>query len=126
MSANGIFIQQADGGIAPASAINGYTPAVGPAPGGLVLYYPSGCGAIIRGAQLNAIVSELLAVVDGAGLAYDITKLDNVFLAIKQLILNEIVALLQTARGITLVTNPTTGVETIELSLGLGTLPLLA
>lgn len=76
---NGIF--PADG-IAPSEAVNAYVPETPPVAGCVEQFYSPGCVRLIDTSALNALISELLAVIDGAGIAYDCSKLTNLAAAI--------------------------------------------
>src|SRR5262245_47468439 len=87
---SGIFPQAADGGIPPnvATPLNpshAYPPGTAPL-NTSPLYYGNGCDVRLRPEVVNSMISELEAIVDRAGVAYDSTILTNVETAIRYLI----------------------------------------
>lgn len=65
----GIFVDQAMGGAAAATAENAYDPHN--APNCSALYFPKGCGVPVSSSQMNAWISELSCAVDSLGIAWD-------------------------------------------------------
>jgi hypothetical protein len=86
----GIFPESADGGIPPNAADPSnpkaaYLPAVAPV-NTAALYYGNGCDVRLRPEVVNSLISEMEATVDQAGVAYDITRRENMEIAIRYLI----------------------------------------
>lgn len=87
---SGIFPQSADGGLPPNSAnasnpTHAFPPTIDPA-GTAALYYGNGCDVRLRPEVVNSLISEVAAVTDRAGLAYNPARLTNAELAIRYLI----------------------------------------
>ena len=71
---SGIF--PADG-VSPSEAVNAYAPTTSPVAGCVEQFYAPGCVSLIDVGALNALISEVLAAIDGAGIAYDCSKITN-------------------------------------------------
>ena len=89
---SGIFPDAINGGVPPASTNDAYTPTNAPANTAL-LYFPTNCAAFLTAEWLNSMISEVETVIDKAGLAYDATQQDNLYLALAQLIATQVNAL---------------------------------
>src|SRR5262245_32330203 len=87
---SGIFPNASDGGLAPnpsspSNPAAAYDPVLDPV-STTALYFGNGCDARIRPECLNAIISEIEALVDGGEIAYDPGRLTNLRLAAQYLI----------------------------------------
>lgn len=71
---SGIFPNPADGAVAPGvTAPPSFDPTIDPV-GTLARYFSQNCNVILRPEVLNAIISQIAAAIDFAGLAYDPAK----------------------------------------------------
>lgn len=87
---SGIFPQAADGGLPPNPAqpdnpARAYPPIIPPL-STAALYYGNGCDVRLRPEVVNSLISEVVATVDEAKLAYDPTKQENLEHAVRYLI----------------------------------------
>jgi hypothetical protein len=87
---SGIFPNTDDGGLPPNAADlsnpKAAYPPVTPPLNTSALYYGNGCDVRLRPEVINSLISEIEATVDQANVSYDVTRRENMELAIRYLI----------------------------------------